>query len=137
MQKISSYTRAGCSLLYEQALKLLSPPCCAYCKTFLPERAVFCASCTKLLQPVVSVMLPVTTTKSIKVFASSMTCINFSLPSSLSKLSGSLPDGNMAVLTGMPCSKKSSIPRIAAFDPAGSESNIRITSFVYLFKNRT
>lgn len=47
----------------------LSPPMCTYCNVFLPKRAVYCASCLAQLQPVVSLVLPITTTKSVKVFA--------------------------------------------------------------------
>jgi len=54
---------------YNIFLDVLSPPCCAYCKDYLDKRAVFCAPCEEKLQPVVSIMMPVTATKSVKVFA--------------------------------------------------------------------
>jgi len=54
---------------YTTFINLLSPPCCSYCKEFLQERVVFCMRCMAKLQPVVSMMMPITTTKSIKVFA--------------------------------------------------------------------
>lgn len=57
------------SRAYNFLLNIISPPFCAYCKNFIKEREIFCATCKARLQPVVSIMLPVTTTKSIKVFA--------------------------------------------------------------------
>lgn len=59
----------GLSYIYARILDILSPPCCAYCKKFLPLREIFCESCYARLQPVFSIMLPVTSTKSVKVFA--------------------------------------------------------------------
>ena len=59
--------------LYKQVLScvidILSPPICARCKEYLSKRAVFCTSCNAMLQPVVTMMLPITATKSVKVFA--------------------------------------------------------------------
>lgn len=48
---------------------IVSPPMCAYCKEYIAARAVYCSSCNAKLQPVVTVMLPITASKSIKVFA--------------------------------------------------------------------
>lgn len=48
---------------------LLSPPACAYCNRALSERRVFCDSCKKQLQPVVSQELAITATKTVKVYA--------------------------------------------------------------------
>lgn len=47
----------------------LSPPACVSCYTLLEHRAVYCASCLAQLQPVVSLVLPITTTKCVKIFA--------------------------------------------------------------------
>ncbi|MDR3550547.1 MAG: phosphoribosyltransferase family protein, partial [Candidatus Babeliales bacterium] len=55
--------------VYNTFLDFLSPPCCSYCKDFLDKRAVFCMPCMSKLQPVVSIMMPITATKSVKVFA--------------------------------------------------------------------
>lgn len=55
--------------LFTSIRDLLSPPMCAHCKNYLASRAVFCASCDAKLQPVITMMLPITATKSAKVFA--------------------------------------------------------------------
>jgi ComF family protein len=55
------------SHVYHACLDVLSPPCCAYCKHSLAKREVFCPGCEAKLQPVISVLLPVTATKTIKV----------------------------------------------------------------------
>ena len=47
----------------------ISPPACSYCHVPLQLRAVYCASCEARLEPVVSLVLPVTKTKSVTVFA--------------------------------------------------------------------
>lgn len=47
----------------------LSPPACTYCNLFLSKRAVYCAPCHAQLQPVVSLLVSITTTKTVKVFA--------------------------------------------------------------------
>lgn len=57
--------------LYVHLINLLSPPMCAYCKQYLKERALFCDSCDAKVQNVITMMLPITTTKSVKVFAAS------------------------------------------------------------------
>lgn len=54
---------------YNLCLDILSPPCCAYCKILLAQREVLCSDCTAKLQPVVSILLPVTATKTVKVLA--------------------------------------------------------------------
>lgn len=54
---------------FSHIVDLLSPPLCAYCKEYLVARAVFCASCQAQVRPVISIMLPITATKSAKVFA--------------------------------------------------------------------
>ena len=48
---------------------LLSPPACAYCKSFLSQRDIFCSNCAQLLQPVVTISMPITSTKSVEIFA--------------------------------------------------------------------
>jgi len=55
--------------LYQIFIDFLSPPCCSYCKEYLDQRVVFCAPCNAKLQSVVTIMMPITATKSIKVFA--------------------------------------------------------------------
>lgn len=50
-------------------LRALSPWACAYCKTFLKQNDVFCPGCFVKLKPTVSFMLPVTTTRSVKIFS--------------------------------------------------------------------
>lgn len=63
--QVSKALRLGWQLL----LRGLSPWACAYCKTFLKQQDVLCAACFVKLKPVVSFMLPVTTTRSVKIFA--------------------------------------------------------------------
>lgn len=71
--KVSFYMKIYAYSLYKQLfsyfLDILSPPICARCKKYLRERTVFCVSCDALLQPLITVMLPITATKSAKVFA--------------------------------------------------------------------
>lgn len=55
--------------LFSYVLDILSPPMCARCKEYLLVRKVFCDSCAVELKPVVTMMLPITATKSAKVFA--------------------------------------------------------------------
>jgi len=38
---------------------LIAPPFCAYCKTFLSARMIFCIECDQLIKPIVSVRLPI------------------------------------------------------------------------------
>ena len=57
------------AFLYSQFFNLLAPPFCRNCKIFLKAREIFCSDCSNKLQPVVSVVLPVTKTKTVKVFA--------------------------------------------------------------------
>jgi len=57
------------STLYSCFLAIISPPACAYCKQYLDERKVYCNGCFVKLQPVVTMLLPITTTRSVKIFA--------------------------------------------------------------------
>lgn len=54
---------------YDFFLAIISPPACAYCKKYLNERKVYCSSCFVKLQPVVTMLLPITTTRSAKIYA--------------------------------------------------------------------
>ena len=54
---------------YTSCLDLLSPPACFYCQKFLDKRNVLCADCMKQVQPIVSLMMPITKTKTMKVCA--------------------------------------------------------------------
>jgi ComF family protein len=54
---------------WQLMLRALSPWACVYCKAFLKQNDVFCTACFLKLKPVVSFMLPVTTTRSVKIFA--------------------------------------------------------------------
>lgn len=55
--------------VYNAFIDFLSPAHCSYCKKYLEERAVFCIQCNAKLQPVVSITMPITATKSVKIFA--------------------------------------------------------------------
>jgi competence protein ComFC len=48
---------------------IIAPPFCAYCKTFLRERTVLCATCTAHVRPIVSHELVITGRYSVQVFA--------------------------------------------------------------------
>ncbi len=50
---------------------LVAPPYCAHCKIFLRSRTIFCAHCASLIEPVVSVTLPLSARYTIKVVAAS------------------------------------------------------------------
>lgn len=47
----------------------IAPPFCAYCKEFLWHDVILCTSCKQKVHPIVSHVLPVTSTKSVRVFA--------------------------------------------------------------------
>lgn len=55
--------------VFSALLDILSPAMCAYCKLYLQSRTVYCDNCDAKLQPVITMMLPITATKSAKVFA--------------------------------------------------------------------
>ncbi|MCX5921864.1 MAG: phosphoribosyltransferase family protein [Candidatus Dependentiae bacterium] len=65
LAKFSSFIYAIPNVLID----LLSPPICAHCKDFVPQRVVFCDSCAIKLEPVVTIMLPITATISVKLCA--------------------------------------------------------------------
>jgi len=48
---------------------LIAPPFCAYCKIFLAQRAVFCVECRSLIDPVVSVQIPINKNHTMTVIA--------------------------------------------------------------------
>lgn len=52
-----------------RCLDIVAPPFCASCKQFLKQRTVFCIECEQHIQPVISTILQLTPTKSMKVFA--------------------------------------------------------------------
>ncbi len=54
---------------YTKFLDLLSPPSCAYCKKLLLERSIFCTTCDKKIQPLVSTKLSITKKHAANVFA--------------------------------------------------------------------
>lgn len=68
MYKTLSFSKIR-SWLYDRLADILSPAHCSYCKEFLQERSVFCETCYAKLKPVVNIMMPITATKSIRVFA--------------------------------------------------------------------
>lgn len=39
---------------------IIAPPFCSYCKQFLTKRMIFCVACYDMIQPIVSVQLPIT-----------------------------------------------------------------------------
>lgn len=55
--------------IIDKILLLLFPCCCAYCRRLLDRRAIFCASCTHMMRPVVSTAIMLTQTRSMKVIA--------------------------------------------------------------------
>lgn len=57
------------SLLKNFTFNLIAPPYCISCKKFLDERNPLCSECLRSIQPVVSILLPITSTKSMKVLA--------------------------------------------------------------------
>lgn len=54
---------------FDWLFMLIAPPYCMACKKFLAERDVFCATCVKLIKPIVSHDLKVTDALTVKVFA--------------------------------------------------------------------
>lgn len=50
---------------------LIAPPACAYCQQYLEKRVVFCKDCMSRVHPIVSCMVPCTSTFSMTVFAAS------------------------------------------------------------------
>ena len=50
-------------------IDILMPPVCSYCRDFIPERRIFCPTCTMLIVPIVSTKVTITATKTVKVFA--------------------------------------------------------------------
>lgn len=57
------------STLYTQILSFLAPPSCANCTLLLERDDVLCSACSSLIKPVVSHVLEITPSKSMKVFA--------------------------------------------------------------------
>ncbi len=57
------------SYLKNISYDLIAPPYCVSCKKFLSARDPLCSECLRSIQPVVSILLPITSTKSIKVLA--------------------------------------------------------------------
>lgn len=57
------------SFLKDQLYNLLAPPYCISCKKFLQTREPLCYECMRSIQPVGSILLPITSTKSMKVLA--------------------------------------------------------------------
>lgn len=54
---------------FDALFMLLAPPYCMSCKRFLAQRDVFCATCIRLIKPIVSHDLKVTDALTVKVFA--------------------------------------------------------------------
>lgn len=57
------------SFLKDQLFKIIAPPYCVSCKKFLEARDPLCYECMRSIQPIVSILLPITSTKSMKVLA--------------------------------------------------------------------
>lgn len=55
--------------LYNSFFTILSPPFCAYCKTFLMQNIIFCEQCKNNISPIVSGTYSLTKKHSMKVFA--------------------------------------------------------------------
>lgn len=58
------------SQLYTTSIDhFIAPPFCAYCKQFLAKRTIFCIECYQLIEPIVSVQIPITKTQNMMVMA--------------------------------------------------------------------
>lgn len=55
--------------LYQKVSYLLSPPVCTFCKISLSQRSVLCVACQNHLDPIVSVQLPLSATRSMTICA--------------------------------------------------------------------
>lgn len=53
----------------QKLLSLVYPSFCAGCKTLIPQGSVFCHKCEQNIQSIVSLFLPLTKNKTLKVFA--------------------------------------------------------------------
>ena len=69
IKSVAHTTRALSHKLVSSVVDLVAPPLCAGCKLFLPERAILCAPCLESIVPVPSIMIPVTSSYQMKVFA--------------------------------------------------------------------
>ena len=70
MQKIIPFISQKISTAYHFAMdNIIAPPFCAYCKIFLKTRTIFCISCVQKINQVVSVQIPITTSKNMMVMA--------------------------------------------------------------------
>jgi len=69
MIQFLDYSQKIISFIITSAKDLLSPPICAYCKTFLEKRNVFCISCKAKIQPIMPKKLPVTKSFGITIYA--------------------------------------------------------------------
>lgn len=57
------------SFLKDSLFNIIAPPYCVSCKKFLQERDPLCYECLRSIQPIVSILVPITSTKSMKVLA--------------------------------------------------------------------
>lgn len=48
---------------------IIAPPFCAHCKDFLSKRMIFCIDCYEKIDPIVSVLIPITKSRSMTVIA--------------------------------------------------------------------
>lgn len=48
---------------------LIAPPFCTYCKIFINKRTIFCTECSALIDPVVSVQIPINKNNAMTVIA--------------------------------------------------------------------
>lgn len=55
--------------IYQAVTQFFAPPHCAYCKVFLSNPTIFCQHCLSQIQPIVSMKLPITSKRSISVYA--------------------------------------------------------------------
>lgn len=68
-QSLPQLVKKGVVLAIDKISLLLFPCCCAYCKKLLDHRAIFCSDCTHMMRPIVSIAMPLTQTRSMKVIA--------------------------------------------------------------------
>ncbi len=62
--------KTNLSRLYQVSMdQVIAPPFCAYCKSFLNTRSVFCMQCHDMISPIVSVQLQITKSQTMTVLA--------------------------------------------------------------------
>lgn len=69
-QELFKSFKSHLSRLYQLSIDhVIAPPFCAYCKSFLNTRSVFCMQCHDMITPIVSVQLQITKSQTMTVLA--------------------------------------------------------------------